>query len=131
MRMLRTALLWTLVGGLTLGSLPARAGLIDTPALAAADATTAEADARARLAATLARADVAAALQARGVDPAQVAARVDALTDDEAAQLSRQIDSLPAGGSDVLGTLVFLFVLLLVTDILGFTKVFPFTRAIR
>lgn len=129
MRPTRSALIWTLVGCLSLASLPVRADLIATPDLAAAEAP---ADgARAQLAATLARADVAEALRSRGVDPAAVAARVEALTDDEAAQLAQRIDTLPAGGSDVLGTIVFIFVLLLITDILGFTKIFPFTRSIR
>jgi hypothetical protein len=31
----------------------------------------------------------------------------------------------------VIGTIVFIFVVLLITDILGFTKIFPFTRSIR
>jgi hypothetical protein len=87
-------------------------------------------DARSRLAAALQRDDVVAALQARGVLPEQARARVAALSDSEAAQLAQQIDAVPAGG-DVLGTIVFVFVLLLITDILGFTKIFPFTRSIR
>jgi hypothetical protein len=45
--------------------------------------------------------------------------------------VAEQIDTAPAAGTDVLGTLVFIFVLLLITDILGFTKIFPFTRSIR
>jgi hypothetical protein len=44
--------------------------------------------------------------------------------------VAAQIDAAPAGG-DVLGVIIFIFVLLLVTDILGFTKIFPFTRSIR
>ena len=32
---------------------------------------------------------------------------------------------------DVLGVIVFIFVLLLITDILGLTKIFPFTRSVR
>ena len=31
----------------------------------------------------------------------------------------------------VIGVILFVFFVLLVTDILGFTKVFPFTRSIR
>jgi hypothetical protein len=88
-------------------------------------------DARALLNSTLARADVATALQQRGVDLAQAQARVDALSDAEAQTMAQQIDAAPAGASDVVGTIVFIFVLLLITDILGFTKVFPFTRSIR
>jgi hypothetical protein len=45
--------------------------------------------------------------------------------------LSDQLDKAPAGASDVLGTIVFIFVLLLITDLLGFTKVFPFTHSLR
>ncbi len=79
---------------------------------------------------TLARADVLAGLQARGVSVEAARARVAALTDAEAAQVAAQIDQAPAGG-DALGVLLTIFVVLLITDILGFTKVFPFTRAIK
>lgn len=85
---------------------------------------------REQLERTLSRADVAAALQARGVSVDAARERVAALTDAEAAQVAARIDAAPAGG-DVLGTIVFIFVVLLVTDILGFTKIFPFTRSIR
>jgi len=74
---------------------------------------------------------VAARLRQQGVDPAQALARVQALTDAQAQALAQEIDAAPAGAGDVLGVIVFIFVLLLVTDILGFTKVFPFTRSIR
>jgi hypothetical protein len=106
----------------------AQAALIGTDQLAAAQPA---GDAQARLQSLLDRADLAAALRERGVSAEQVKARVAALSDAESAQLAAQIDNAPAGGTDVLGTLVFIFVLLLITDILGFTKVFPFTRSIR
>ena len=86
---------------------------------------------RAKIAAALNRPDVMAQLKQQGVDPLQAQARVAALTDAEAASVAGQIDSLPAGGDSVLGVLVFIFVLLLITDILGLTKVFPFTRSRR
>jgi hypothetical protein len=86
---------------------------------------------RALLEQTLARADVMAGLQARGVSVEAARARVAALTDAEAAQVAAQIDQAPAAGSDVLGVLLTIFVVLLITDILGFTKVFPFTRPIK
>jgi hypothetical protein len=35
---------------------------------------------------------------------------------------------LPAGGVDLLGAVLIVFLVLLLTDILGYTKVFPFTR---
>lgn len=84
---------------------------------------------REKIEAALNRPDVMAQLEQMGVKKADAQARVAALTDAEAASVAGQIDSLPAGGDSILGVLVFIFVLLLVTDILGLTKVFPFTRA--
>ena len=55
--------------------------------------------------------------------------RVAALTDDEAGRLAEQINSAPAGG--IIGALLLVFFVLLVTDILGLTKVYPFTRPVR
>jgi hypothetical protein len=98
---------------------------------AATAAPRSAADAREHLRSTLARADVAQALAERGVSIEQAKARVAALTDDEAVHVAQQIDDAPAGAGDVLGVIVFIFVLLLVTDILGLTKVFPFTRSVR
>jgi hypothetical protein len=74
------------------------------------------------------RDDVKAQLIARGVDPAQVRARVDSLTDQEVQSLSGKLDQLPAGGDSFLGALVFIFIVLLITDILGFTNIFPFVK---
>jgi hypothetical protein len=73
-------------------------------------------------------------LQAYGVSREQAKARVAALSDAEAAQLLAQIESLPAGG-DLGGALIsavlIVFLVLLLTDILGLTKVFPFTKPIK
>ncbi len=109
----------------------AQAGMISTEQVAVSEGLRTAADARAHVMATLERADVAAALAERGVDIDQARARVAALTDAEAARVAQEIDSAPAGANDILGTIVFIFVLLLITDILGFTKIFPFTRSIR
>jgi hypothetical protein len=87
--------------------------------------------AQARLNGLLQRDDVVAALRERGVSPEQARERVAALSDSEAALLVEHIDTAPAGATDLLGVAVFVFVLLLITDILGFTKIFPFTRSIR
>ena len=85
---------------------------------------------RARLGALLERDDVRTQLEALGVDPAQARERVQALDDQEVRELAARIDQLPAGGG-VLSVLFAVFVILLVTDILGLTKVFPFTRSVR
>ena len=102
--------------------LPVQAGMLPT------DAGNAE---RSRVLTVLERDDVRAQLEAHGVTAAQVKARVAAMTDDELAQLAGQIDSLPAGGTDVLGVILVVFLVLLITDILGFTKIFPFTKSVK
>lgn len=98
-------------------ALPAQAGMIATD--------------HGRMIEFLERAEVQAQLQAYGVSAEEVKLRVAALTDKEAAELAARIDTLPAGGVSIIGALLFVFIVLLVTDILGFTKVFPFTRPIR
>jgi hypothetical protein len=82
--------------------------------------------ARIQLQTALLRVDVQQALIEQGVNLQDVQARVDALSNDEAIQLAAQLDELPAGG-DALGTIVFVFLVLLVTDILCLTNIFPFT----
>ncbi len=106
--------------------LPAQAGIVATEALVATGAS-AE---RERLTALLAREDLRVQLEAKGVRPADVQARLDALSDAEVEQLAGRIDSLPAGG-DIVGAVVLVFIVLLITDILGFTKVFPFTKPVK
>jgi hypothetical protein len=108
----------------------AAVGVSPASQLIGAEQVTQQTAGRALLEQTLQRADVVSALQARGVSVEVARARVAALTDEEAVHVAAQIDSAPAGG-DALGTIVFIFVLLLITDILGFTKIFPFTRPIR
>jgi hypothetical protein len=107
--------------------LPAQAALIPT------DQSISRLDSRKTVDAFLNRADVGAKLEMYGVSPAEVKARAAAMTDDEAAMLARHIDSAPAGGfvGEILGAIVLVFIVLLITDILGYTKVFPFTRSIK
>jgi hypothetical protein len=106
---------------------PAQAGMLSTgTAIAVGD--------RDRIANVVNRAEVRAQLQAYGVNIADVNARIAALTDEEAARVAQQIDSLPAGADGIgalVGLAVFIFIVLLITDLLGVTKVFPFTKPIR
>ncbi len=104
--------------------LPASAEIVTTEQINAATE-------RERIGSFLDRTEVRARLQALGVDADAARARVDALTDNEARDLAARIDQLPAGRSDVLGVLLVIFIVLLITDILGLTKVFPFTKAMR
>ena len=117
----------TLVVSCTLMSLPmhAQAGIVPTEAVLPADSA-----ARDKVQSFFAREDVRAAMAAKGVDGDAALKRVDAMTDAEINQLAGRIDTAPAGG-EVLGLLFTVFIVLLVTDILGLTKVFPFTRSVR
>jgi hypothetical protein len=103
----------------------AHAGMIGTEAVV--NAAQVQQD-RERLRDVFNRDDVKAELLARGVDPAQAQARIDSLTDQEVQSLSGKIDQLPAGGDSLIGALVFIFIVLLITDILGLTNIFPFVK---
>ncbi len=87
-------------------------------------------DNRAALQEALNRDEVQAEMIAMGVDPAEAAARLDALTDVEVASILTQMEN-DSAGADIVGTLFTIFVILLVTDLLCFTRVFNFTRCVR
>ena len=68
---------------------------------------------------------------ALGVDPEEAQARVASLSDREIGQIAGQIDRLPAGQGvlvALIGAALFVFLVLLITDLLGLTHVFPFVR---
>jgi hypothetical protein len=80
----------------------------------------------------LAREDVKSTLVSQGIDPQEAQKRIDSLTEEEALFVADQLDQMPAGGDffTVLLIVVFLvFVILLVTDITGYTDVFPFVKS--
>jgi hypothetical protein len=124
-RLLATAL----IPCITLAGVPltAQASIISTEQAMVTPAGDAS---RERVAAFLARDDVRTELQAQGVSADDAIARVQAMSDAEVAQLADRVDQAPAGAG-VVGVLFTIFLILLVTDILGLTKVFPFTRAVR
>ncbi|AZM95659.1 MAG: PA2779 family protein [Gammaproteobacteria bacterium] len=98
--------------------------LVSTQSVLAGDRAGAD---RERINEILSRADVQEELLKQGVDLDDVEARVAALSDAEAQQMAEQLEQLPAGAG-VVGALFAVFVILLVTDILGLTDVYPFTR---
>lgn len=104
----------------------ANAGLISTQEITQAQS---QAD-RTRIQNFLEREEVRNQIVAMGVDAQSAIDRVAALSDEEVARIAGKLDQMPAGGN-VIGVLFTVFIILLVTDILGFTKVFPFTRSVR
>ncbi|WP_163143225.1 PA2779 family protein, partial [Arhodomonas sp. KWT] len=93
----------------------AQASMVGTQTLAAQQSADA---ARERVQALLQREDVRDQLVSYGVDPAEAQQRVAALSDAEARQMAQRMDEMPAGGTSILGAAVFIFVVLLITDIL-------------
>jgi hypothetical protein len=117
------------IAGTALMGLPmqAQAGIVSTDAALQSAESTAQ---RERVTEFLLRGDVQKELQSHGLAADKAVERVAAMSDAEVAQLAGRIDQAPAGG-DILGILFTIFIILLVTDILGLTKVFPFTRSVR
>ena len=66
-----------------------------------------------------------------GVSPDEAEARLAALSDAEVARMIRQYEQDKAGADGIIGALVTVFIILLVTDLLCFTRLFNFTRCIR
>ena len=66
----------------------------------------------------LARGEVRSALIAQGIDPLEVEARLDSLTDSEVIKLAGQIELLPAGGNAVGFIIAVLIIVVLVLVII-------------
>lgn len=91
-------------------------------------------EARAYLNQLLARRDVHNALAAQGIEPGEARARIDSLSDAEAIQAAEEFEQMPAGSGffETLLIIAFLvFLILLITDIAGYTDIFPFVRPMR
>jgi hypothetical protein len=109
-------------------AITAKAGIIGTEAVLN---TLQGEKSRLRITAFLDRQEVREAFIQKGIDPAQAKNRVASLTDQEISQICKTLDQLPAGGDGigtVVGAVVLVFIILLLTDILGFTNVFPFVK---
>jgi hypothetical protein len=79
----------------------------------------------------LAREEARQQLLALGVNPEQVRERVASLSDSELARINRGIDTLNAGGSSVLGVLLIIFIVFVITDVIGATDIFPFIHPVK
>jgi len=109
----------------------ANAKMVDTNAVIAVQQETVN---RERVAAFLGREDVQKVMIQQGVDPAEAQQRVASLSPSELTKMANSMDQLPAGSGGagaIVGAVVFVFVVLLVTDLLGLTHVFPFVNAQR
>ncbi len=104
----------------------ASAAIVTTDEVVAAQAADED---RARVNQFMAREDVRRQIEALGIDPDEAARRTDSLSDEEIQQVAGRLNELPAGQDVIVVILaagLALFLLLVITDLLGYTDVFPF-----
>ena len=85
---------------------------------------------RDKVEAFMSRADVRQQFQTMGLSADDAKTRVASMTDQEINKVAGKIDELPAAGSTagtVLIILLVVFIVLVITDILGWTKIFPWS----
>ncbi len=88
-------------------------------------------DDRAQVRDFLMREDVQQQLNQLGVDAEEAARRIASLSDEEVQQIAGRLDELPAGEGFVgvvIGAALIIFLVLLITDLLGLTDVYPFVN---
>jgi len=86
---------------------------------------------RAELLQVLDRDDARQQLTALGISAEQAKQRISQMTDVEVAQLNQRLADLPAGGSSVLGVLLIIFLVFIITDVIGATDIFPFVHPVK
>lgn len=124
-KMLKKPLVLTLAATtLTAGmQAPAMAGLVDNEQLAMQAELQMKRD---EVRSFMAREDVRAAMLDYGVNPADVDARIDNLTEAELLRIQHQLEQMPAGGDGgVLGAILIVILIFVLLDVLGATDVFP------
>jgi hypothetical protein len=65
-----------------------------------------------------------------GVEPEMAKARIASLSDQQIADISSQLTELPAG-ADAGGVLLTIFIVFVITDVIGATDVFPFIHPVK
>lgn len=76
------------------------------------------------------RADVKQQLVELGVSPADVDARIDSMTSAELAELNANLQDAPAGAG-LVGVALTVFIVFVITDVIGATDIFPFIRPVN
>lgn len=130
-KLFRSSIAGVLILSTSLWSVAAAAAPIAPEAALAETSAVSVSQDRAQVMTWLQREDVRKQMASLGVSADQATDRVAALSDEEVRGLAGKLDQARVAGDGVIGTIVFIFLVLLVTDILGFTKIFPFTRSIR
>lgn len=105
---------------------PVQAGMVETDRVIQQS----EDSSRDRVRSFLNRQDVRTQLESLGISPEEAQSRVAALSDSEIDRIVGRIDELPAGqgAGAIIGAAVLIFLILLITDLVGLTDVFGFTK---
>lgn len=132
MKMFFSLFLVTAILSLSIESSHAKLSML--PTIEVIDAASFEQD-REKVMAFMTTPEVQKELIKNGVNPQEAVGRIASLSHSEVNKLAGQIDEAKAGGDlgvgSLVGAVIFVFLILLITDILGFTKVYPFTRSIN
>lgn len=70
---------------------------------------------------------IRAELEKGGVSATDSKLRVSSMSDDQVIQVHQRIEEMPAGAGAA-GAVVFVFIVLAITDLMGVTDIFPFIR---
>ena len=129
MKIMQFAMAWLLSTLLVLSPvMTAQAALIGNGALVQQAETQQTRDSLQQL---LARQETRQQLQALGVEPEWAIERARNLSDSELTRINQGIGQLQTGGDSVLGVLLLIFIVFVITDVIGATDIFPFIHPVR
>jgi len=129
MKIMRLTMSWVLSIMLVLSPvMSAQAAIVDNDALLAETPAQHTRDSLQQL---FEQDQVRAQLQALGVSPEWANERARTLTDAELARINNGTGQLEAGSDSVLGVLLVIFIVFVITDIIGATDIFPFIHPVR
>lgn len=129
MKIMRLTMSWLLSIMLVLSPvMSAQAAIVDNDALLAETSVQHTRDSLQQL---FEQDQVRAQLQALGVSPEWARERARTLTDADLARINNGTGQLEAGGDSVLGVLLVIFIIFVITDIIGATNIFPFIHPVR
>ncbi len=130
MKIMRLTMSWLLSIMLALTPvMSAQAAIVDNDALLAETPT--QQHTRDSLQKLFMQDQVRAQLQALGVSPEWASERARTLTDADLARINNGAGQLQAGGESVLGVLLVIFIVFVITDIIGATDIFSFVHPVR
>jgi hypothetical protein len=118
---------FTILSMMSLFTLPAQAAMVTNNAIVS---QTQHSINKQDVLSQLDRTDIQEKLVAMGVDIEDAKSRVELMNAQELAELNQNFEQLPAG-SGIIGAMLVVFVVLVVTDMLGATDVFGFVHDIN